>query len=273
MPKIHQEDILYREVEGIPLMATLYRPNLNGPTPFVVDVHGGAWGSGDRFNNSTIHHSFANNGIGVFALEFRLSSQAKFPDPVRDANYGVRWFKKNLDHLNIEATLIGGLGSSSGAQQLGLVALQPTDPLYAICDEQITNVDAKLDFFIACWPILDPMARYEMVKAKGIDRLIEAHHLYFPIKSDMIVGNPYMVVNDGRATHMPPMAIIQGEADENVDHLRADRFAEAYRQAGGQIEVHKYIGQPHTFVETAPEDLDSKDAITKLEQFIRAVEI
>ncbi len=164
MGKVYKEDILYRTVENIELMATIYRPDVKGAAPFVIDVHGGAWGSGDRFNNKTIHHSFAHHGIGVFALDFRLSSQAKFPDPVRDANYGVRWFKKNLARLNIEATLIGGLGSSSGAQQLGLVALTPADPLYAIPDEQLTNVDANLDFFIACWPILDPMARYQIVK-------------------------------------------------------------------------------------------------------------
>ena len=154
-----KEDFLYHTVEGVELMATVYRPNVKGPVPFVIDVHGGAWGSGDRFNNKTIHHSFARNGIGVFALEFRLSSEAQFPDPVRDANYGVRWFKQNLDHLNVETSLIGGLGSSSGAQQLGLVATQPSNPLYAVPDKQLIGADATLDFFIACWPILDPIAR------------------------------------------------------------------------------------------------------------------
>lgn len=272
MTEIHQEDILYRTVQNIELMATIYRPNVSGPVPFVIDVHGGAWGSGDRFNNKTMHHSFSLNGIGVFALEFRLSSQAKFPDPVRDANYGVRWFKKNLHRLNIETTLIGGLGSSSGAQQLGLVALQPANPLYAIPDKELTNIDASLDFFIACWPILDPMARYDMVKEKGIDRLVEAHHLYFPHQPDMLLGNPYRVITEGKATHMPPMAIIQGAADQNVDHLRADRFAEAYRRAGGQIAVHKYVGQPHAFVESAPEGPESKDAIIKLQKFILSLQ-
>ena len=97
MAKTCKEDILYRTVEGIELMATVYRPNMTGPIPLVIDVHGGAWGSGDRFNNKTIHYSFVHSGIGVFALEFRLSSEAQVPDPVRDANYGVRWFKENLD--------------------------------------------------------------------------------------------------------------------------------------------------------------------------------
>ena len=271
MAKTCKEDILYRTVEGIELMATVYRPNMTGPVPFVIDVHGGAWGSGDRFNNKTIHYSFVQSGIGVFALEFRLSSEAQFPDPVRDANYGVRWFKQNLDHLNVETSLIGGLGSSSGAQQLGLVATQPTNPLYAVPDKQLTGTDATLDFFIACWPILDPLARYQMVKEKKIDRLLEAHHSYFSSPSDMMIGNPYMVVKEGRATHMPPIAIIQGEADENVDHFRADMFAEVYRKAGGHIEVHKYAAQPHTFVENAPEDPDAKDAIIKLEKFIFAL--
>ena len=273
MAKFCKEDILYRMVRDTALMATVYRPHVNGPIPFVIDVHGGAWASGNRFNNKTIHHSFAENGIGVFAIEFRLSSEAQFPDPVRDVNYAVRWFRKNLDNLNIETKLIGGLGSSSGAQQLGIVATQPTNPLYVIPDKQLANVDATLDFFIACWPILDPHARYKMAKEKKIDRLIEAHHLYFANPSDMIIGNPYMTIKGGKATHMPPMAIIQGGADANVDHFRADIFAKAYLEAGGQIEVHKYAAQPHTFVENSPEDPDAKDAIIKLENFIFSLNI
>ena len=268
MAKTCKEDILYRTVEGIELMATVYRPNMTGPVPFVIDVHGGAWGSGDRFNNKTIHHSFVQSGIGVFALEFRLSSEAQFPDPVRDANYGVRWFKENLDYLNVETSLIGGLGSSSGAQQLGLVATQPTNPLYAVPDKQLTGTDATLDFFIACWPILDPLARYQMASKTRNERLIDAHNVYFPEEEDMTVGNPYMVVQRGDAAHAPPMVIIQGDADQNVDHFRADMFAECYRELGGSIEVHKYVGQPHAFITNHPEDPDSENAIEKLKDFI-----
>lgn len=270
MGRILEKDILYRTIGDLKLVGRLYVPHSEGPTPFIIDTHGGAWGSGDRFNNHIIHQSFARNGIGVFALEFRLSSQAQFPKPVADTNYGVRWFKAYAASLGIEFSLLGGLGSSSGAQQMGLVALQPNEPRYVVQESTLEGIDASIDFFIACWPILDPMARYQMAKEEGKERLVSAHHSYFPQETDMAIGNPYVVLDTGANTHMPPTAIIQGEEDENVDHFRADLFAGAYRKAGGTIEVHKYAGQPHTFITQNPGHTDSQDAIRKLEDFIWA---
>ena len=71
------DDFAYRTVDGAELVGRLYRPNTSGPAPFVIDAHGGAWESGDRFNNQPIHEHFAAHGIGVFALDFRLSGQAR----------------------------------------------------------------------------------------------------------------------------------------------------------------------------------------------------
>ena len=108
MGKILERDILYRTIGDLKLVGRVYVPQGEGAAPFVIDAHGGAWGSGDRFNNQVIHQSFAHNGIGVFALEFRLSSQARFPKPVADVNYGVRWFK------NHEKSTGARVGSSQG---------------------------------------------------------------------------------------------------------------------------------------------------------------
>ncbi len=270
MTNTSAEDIPYRTIEGTELKARLYRPDTTGPAPFVIDVHGGAWGKGSRLSNEVIHQDFSDNGIGVFALDFRLSSEAQFPAPVDDVNYGVRWFKANASALGVATSLIGGMGSSSGAQQMGLVALTPTDTRYITPEASLTDVDASVAFFIACWPILDPLARYQMVKEAGNERLMGAHMAYFPMEEDMKIGNPFMVLDRGEATHKPPMMIIQGTADANVEHTRADIFAERYLAAGGSVELHKFDGRPHMFINSEPEAETTKDAIEKLRNFVLA---
>ena len=263
------EHIVYRTVDGIKLRGRLYRPaSVEAGEPFVIDVHGGAWGSGDRLNNAVIHQDLVANGIGVFALDFRSSAQAPFPAPVQDVNYGVRWFKENAAHLGLMPGRIGGLGSSSGAQQMGLVALTPDDPRYCIPDPSLADVDASLTFFVACWPILDPLARYRMAQKKGNERLVAAHNAYFPDEAAMEIGNPYLVLERNQATHVPPMIVIQGTADSNVEHTRADIFAERYRTADGLIEVHKFEGEPHAFVTNNPDGAASKEAIIRIRKFI-----
>ncbi len=265
------DDVAYRTIDGITLLARLYRPNTDGPVKWMIDVHGGAWGSGDRLNNAVIHADLAAHGIGVCALDFRLSDEAQYPAMVDDVNYGIRWFKAQAETLDVEMSMLGALGSSSGAQQMGLVALCPANPRWTTMDPELTMVDASVDFFVAAWPILDPLTRYRMVQEAGNERLVAAHDACFASEADMTEGNPYLLLERGEATHTPPMTIIQGTADANVEHTWQDKFAELYRAKGGQVDVHKFDGQPHTFVTADPETAASKEAIVKIREFVLGV--
>ena len=264
------EDLPYRTVGGERLLGRLYRPEGGGPANWVVDAHGGAWGSGDRLNNEVIHKDLAANGVGVFALDFRPSSVAKYPGPVEDVSCGVRWLKANAARLEIDAKLIGGLGSSSGGQQMGCVALAPMGTAWTSGDADLAGTDASLDFFVACWPILDPLARFRMAQEKGNERLVAAHDAYFPDELSMSEGNPYLILERGEATHLPPMIVIQGTSDANVEHTRADIFADLYRTKGGRIDVEKYDGMPHTFVTADPDADASRKAIIDIRNFVLA---
>lgn len=263
---ITTEDIPFRNIDGQSLLARFYRPAAEGPAKWVIDVHGGAWGSGDRLNNAVIHEDLAAHGVGVCALDFRLSDAARYPGPVEDVACGVRWFKANTAALGIEAAMIGGLGSSSGGQQMGLVALCPDGADWAGDDTE--GADARLDFFIACWPILDPLARYRMAQEKGNERLVAAHDAYFAHEDDMTAGNPYLLLERGAATNLPPMLIVQGTEDANVVHTWQDRFADLYRSKGGEVKVVKFDGQPHTFVTADPDAAASKEAIVEIREFV-----
>jgi acetyl esterase len=265
------EDIPFRTIDGHTLQGRLYRPAGGNLARWVIDVHGGAWGSGDRLNNAVIHEDLAAHGVGVFALDFRLSDAAQYPAMVDDVSYGIRWFKANAARLEIEASKIGSLGSSSGAQQMGLIALNPNNDRWTMSDAELGPADASVEFFVACWPILDPLARYRMVQAAGNDRLVAAHDACFAGVDDMTEGNPFLLLERGAATHLPPMVVVQGTADANVEHSWQDRFADLYREKGGSIEIHKFDGQPHTFVTAEPDSAASLDAITKIREFVLQV--
>ena len=262
------EDVPYRVVDGESLLGRLYRPAAAGPAPWVVDAHGGAWSSGDRLNNAVMHLALAARGIGVLALDFRLSDRARYPGPVEDARAGVAWLRANAARLGPRPRSIGGLGSSSGGQQMGLVALDPDGAAWA--RDGPGRGDARLDFLVACWPILDPLARYRMAKAEGKERLVAAHRAYFPDEAAMAEGNPYMLLERGAAANLPPVLILQGTADENVEHGRADLFAELYRRRGGRAEVVKFEGRQHAFVTADPDSEAARAAITRIGDFILA---
>jgi acetyl esterase/lipase len=79
---IHTEDLEYHRRSGVPLLARFYRPEGQAPFPAVLEVHGGAWTSGDRFNNVSIAEHLAAHDIAVLSIDFRMPPAARYPDTV-----------------------------------------------------------------------------------------------------------------------------------------------------------------------------------------------
>jgi acetyl esterase len=263
---IHTEDVEYQRLGGIPLLARFYRPEGAGPFPGVLEVHGGAWTSGDRFNNVAIGEYLAAHGIVVLSIDFRMPPAVRYPDTVADVNFGIRYLKANAEKFATRASLVGGLGTSSGGHLLLLSALRPRDPRYAT--HPLPGADASLAFAVACWPVADPLARYRAVGQRGNDRLVEAHRQFWPSEDAMAEGNPQLILERGEPVDTPPALIMQGTADDNLTPEMASNFAAAYRKAGGSISFHKFEGQPHAFVARDPAAPDALRALGLIADFI-----
>jgi len=263
---IHTEDLEYLRVDGVPLLARFYRPEGQGPFPAVLEVHGGAWTSGDRFNNASIAEHLAAHGIVVLSIDFRMPPVARYPETVADVNFGIRFLKADAERFATRPELVGGLGTSSGGHLLLLNVLRPRDPRYA--SHPLPGTDASLAFAIACWPVADPVARYRAVQERGNDRLVEAHHQFWPSEETMAEGSPQLILERGEAVANPPALIMQGTADDNLTPEMAANFAADYTKAGGSIAFHRFEGQPHAFIPRNPGGPDAQRALGLITDFI-----
>jgi acetyl esterase len=263
---IHTEDLEYLRAGGVPLLARFYRPEGQGPFPAVLEVHGGAWTSGDRLNNVSIAEHLAAHDIVVLSIDFRMPPVARYPETVADVNFGIRFLKANAERFATRPELVGGLGTSSGGHLLLLNVLRPRDPRYT--SHALPGVDASLAFAIACWPVADPLARYRAVQERGNDRLVEAHHQFWPSEEAMAEGNPQLILERGEAVSKPPALIMQGTADDNLTPEMAANFAVDYTKAGGAIAFHKFEGQPHAFIARDPAAPGAQRALGLITDFI-----
>jgi acetyl esterase/lipase len=67
-------------------------------------------------------------------------------------------------------------------------------------------------------------------------------------------SNPQQILERGEQQELPPLLIVQGTEDMNIPLTLPQRFAPAYRAAGGSAQVEWFPGQPHGFARApAPE--------------------
>ena len=264
------EDVEYLRHGDKPLLARIYRPRGPGPHPGVIEVHGGAWTSNDRLVNVVIHEALARAGVVVMAIDFRMAPEARYPASIIDINYATRWLKLHAKDYDIALDKIGGLGTSSGGHQLALSALRPRDASYSASRLPGGELfDASLCYMILCWSITDPLARFRMATSSGNTRLADAHRAYWPDEAAMVEGNPQLILERGEPDKLPPALSLQGTNDDNVTPDMADRFAAAYRKAGGDIELVKFPGAPHAFTAREPQSDHTKKALDLVTGFVR----
>src|SRR5581483_12007794 len=87
------EDLVYRRAGDLALQALVYRPQGAGPFPALLDIHGGAWNTGDRTNNPALAEGLAASGVVVVSIDFRMGGEHPYPSSLQDINYATRWLK------------------------------------------------------------------------------------------------------------------------------------------------------------------------------------
>jgi acetyl esterase len=264
---LSETDVTFKMLPGAPLVATLYRP-LGAAVAAVVDVHGGAWTSGDRTMNAAIARHLAASGIAVLSLDFRMPPAAAYPDTMTDVAAGIRWLKTHAADVGTDAARVGLLGTSSGGHLALLAALRPDDVRYSGPAEDGQS-GIGVPFVVACWPVSDPVARYQMVRQRANARLIEAHHAFWNDEEAMAEGSPFAIVTRGDAQRMPPVLIVQGTNDDNLTPDMQQRFIAAYQARGGSAELAVFQDQVHGFIGRDPAHPSSFDALERIVAFIR----
>jgi len=238
-----------RAAGGRQLMARVYQPQGEGPFPTMIDLHGGAWRRKDRLAEEPMDRAIAASGVLVVAIDLTLSSEAPYPASVQDANYGVRWLKSRAAEWNGDPTRIGVYGSSSGGHVAELLSMRPRDARYsAIALPAAPNLDATVAYVATRSPVSDPYARFQQAEKMKRDGMIENSRLYFNPWDTIYEGNPQQILERREPVTLVPLLIMQGGLDDNVLPALQEKFAAAYRAAGGVCELTVFEGSEHEWV-------------------------
>jgi acetyl esterase/lipase len=134
---VYSEPVGYRQ-----LTLDLYLParSTERPAtgfPLVVYIHGGAWLTGNSrrlrpfVDFPGVLASLASKGYVVASLEYRLSSEARFPAQIQDVKAAIRWLRANASTYGIDPTRVVTWGVSSGGHLATLAAASCNVPSLA----------------------------------------------------------------------------------------------------------------------------------------------
>lgn len=99
--------------------------NGKAPYPVIVCIYGSAWFAnnlkGTTFTTG-LGQRLLKEGFAVVSINYRSSSDAKFPAQIQDAKAAIRFIRANSSVFSLDSTFIGITGWSSGGHLAALAA-------------------------------------------------------------------------------------------------------------------------------------------------------
>ena len=115
------KEVVYQEYKERALHLDVFFFNKEKKNPAVIMIHGGGWRSGNKNQMHDMAREIASKGYSCFAIEYRLSLEAKYPEGIYDVKNAIKFIKDNAKRFNVDPDKIAVLGCSSGGQMAALI--------------------------------------------------------------------------------------------------------------------------------------------------------
>ncbi len=237
------KDIVYAAVDGKELRLDIYMPTATTSPHLLIWVHGGAWRSGTK---ESVPKVFVENGFAVASLDFRQSTEARFPAQVHDIKAAVRFLRAKASEYGYRGDKFAIAGSSSGGHLAALVGvsngnkeLEGTIGNYL---NQSSDVQAIVDYFGAS----NLMTILSQSTPFGLNMRKPALKLLLGASPDSVkilaqLASPVMHVDKSD----PPLLIFHGEQDPQMPINQSHELEGQYKKSGLDVEFDVVHGAAH----------------------------
>jgi acetyl esterase/lipase len=209
----------------------LPNPSHAGPRPVIVVIHGGGWIEGDKSSFASDRHGvpgnivdFARLGFAAATINYRLAGEATYPAALDDCRTAVRWLRAHAAEYQLDAKRIGAYGNSAGGHLALLLGLaeDPAD------HEKSLEQSSRVQVAVSDSGPLDLVAQYR----QGALRAVVGQFMGGPPDPGRLAQFVQASPSHYVAAAGPPLLLIYGEADNQVDVNTADQFVAALSKAG-----------------------------------------
>ena len=233
-----QLNVVYTRVKDWEGKLDLYLPPKDkGPSPIVINIHGGGWNHGVK-ESQTGFNTFFKMGYAVANIEYRLTGQATAPAAVEDARCALIYLVKNAKELNIDINKIVIMGGSAGGHLALMTGLLGNDHRFDGNCPGVENI--KVAAIIDKYGITDvwDWGYGKNVTSKSATRWLgeRANDRKFAASV-----SPISYVNK----NSPPVFIVHGDADPTVPYQQSVDLHRKLKEAGVRTEFITVEGGLH----------------------------
>ena len=235
-----ERDVVFAELPGFrALTLDLRLPEASG-APLVVFVHGGGFGRGSRrvfvptMPGDAAFDRIVAAGFAVASVDYRLSGEAVYPAQVDDVTAALAWLRSAevAGEYGYDPERIVLWGESAGATIAALVAFEPGSAVRGVIDWY--GLADVVGLMTAQGALDDPSTREAGWLGAPIGEVLELARSASPIAR---------VHADA-----PPFLIAHGLDDAAIPPEQSERFAEALRGQGVEVELDLVPGAGHLWL-------------------------
>lgn len=235
----------------------VYEPKVQGINPAFIWIHGGGFVFGNIEVYDSICRKIVNNAdCTVISIEYGLSPEHKFPQPVEECCQTVKWISDHAKELNISADKIALGGDSVGGTLTAVISQLSRDKgEFKIVYQVIIN--AMLDLLGET----NPKSRVTNAEGyrlttKGIEWFV-GQYLNEPSEAKTPLASPLLTDN---FTDLPAACIITSEYDPLRDE--GELYGERLSAAGVKVCLKRYDGIIHGFFNMQQTLEEARDALS-----------
>lgn len=236
----------------------IYNPKTVGNHPVFIWIHGGGFIFGSIEVYDSICRKITNNvNCTVISIDYGLSPEHKFPEPVEECYQVTKWVFQNAKELNIKPDKIAIGGDSVGGTLSAVIAQLSRDRGEFPIAYQV-EINAMLDLLGQT----KPLSRKENAKGyrlqteeiegwyvpKYLNDLSEAKN---PLASPLLADN---------FKGLPDACIITSEYDPLRDE--GEHYAQRLSESGVEVCLKRYDGIIHGFFNMQRTLKEARDALT-----------
>jgi acetyl esterase/lipase len=237
------QDVVYATAEGKGLALDVHLPANIAKPPLVVWVHGGAWNAGTK---AQYPKELVASGFAVASVDFRQTSEARFPANVHDIKAAIRFLRAKAGQYGYRNDRIAIAGASSGAHLAALVGVTNGDAaLEGNVGDQLaasSSVQAIVSYFGASnlTTILAQSTPFGLdVRKPALERLLGA----LPERAPDLAKQASPVFHVDR--NDPPLLLLHGDQDPQMPINQSHELEGAYEKLGLEVDLDVLHGVAH----------------------------